>query len=63
MKHMKFGVSWELGLIVILIGSLINGLLIRADVGGLIRELMRLVIIFGIIIFVLGIGRRFRKGK
>ena len=58
---MRFRISWELGLIIILVGSLINGLLIRAEVGGLIRELMRLVIIFGIIVFILGIVRLFRK--
>ena len=52
---------WIIGLVVVLIGSLINGLLVQNEVGGFSREFMRFVILVGIGTFVFGIIKRSKK--
>lgn len=43
---------WQIGLLIVIFGGLLNAILIQNNIGGLVRELMRLVILtgFGILI-------------
>ncbi len=50
--------TWQLGLVVVLVAGLINGLLISAGIGGIIRELARLSILVGMGVLVFGLIRR-----
>lgn len=52
---------WPIGLIVVVVGSFINGLLIRNDIGGLPREGMRLIVLIGIGIFIFGLFKALKK--
>ncbi len=52
---------WQVGLIVFILGGLVNAVLIRAGIGGLLRELMRLVILSGLGIFIFGLVKNFQK--
>lgn len=58
---MKSKNLWVIGLIVVLVGSLLNGILIRGGIGGVIRELMRLVILAGVFLLIFGLIRRSKK--
>ena len=52
---------WQKGLLIFFISGLINTVLINANVGGIPRELMRLMILMGLAIFIVGLFRR-KKG-
>ena len=52
---------WQVGLIVFILGGLVIAVLIRAGIGGLLRELMRLVILSGLGIFIFGLVKNFQK--
>ena len=49
---------WQIGLLIFILGGLINTLLMRASVGGLPRELARLSILIGLIVLVVGLFKR-----
>ncbi len=49
---------WQKGLLVFLIGGIINAVLIKYGVGGIVRELMRLVILAGLGIMIYGFIKR-----
>lgn len=49
---------WQKGLLTILIGGLINAALIKYEIAGVIRELMRLVILAGFGVLVFGLIKR-----
>lgn len=49
---------WQVGLIIVLVGSLTNGLLVSFNIGGLVREGMRLVIIIGMGLLVFGLIKK-----
>lgn len=46
---------WKIGLLTVIIGGLINAILIKNEIGGIIRELMRLFILSGIGLFIFGL--------
>ncbi len=52
---------WQIGLIVFILGGLINSVLIRAGVGGILRELMRLSVLAGLVLFVIGLIKRSKR--
>ena len=52
---------WIVGLVIIFGGSLINGLLIRNEIGRLIREAACLTILVGIVILIIGLIRKLKK--
>jgi hypothetical protein len=49
---------WQIGLILFIAGGIVNAVLINLEIGGLIRELARLLILSHIVIFVVGLTRR-----
>jgi hypothetical protein len=53
---------WKFGLILLIAGGTINAVLINLEIGGILRELTRLSIIVGFILFVFGLLRR-KKAK
>lgn len=53
---------WLIGLVIVIVGSLINGQLIVHNIGGLLRELMRLAILSGIAVFIFGIIKAVKGG-
>lgn len=52
---------WLVGLIVVLVGSFINGLLVRNDIVGILHEGVRLLTLIGIGMFVIGIIKVIKK--
>ena len=52
---------WHLGLLLVLLASLLNGLLIQYQITGLLREFMRLLILTGLVLFLLGLIQSFRR--
>ena len=54
---------WPIGLLVIILASFINGQLIAHHVGGMLRELTRLMILIGLGIFLYGLFLKFKKDK
>jgi len=58
---MKTNSIWIIGLIIVLFASCINGIFVQNDVGGLLREGMRLFILTGVAIFIFGIVKAIKK--
>jgi hypothetical protein len=56
-KKMKL---WQTGLIVLILGWLVNTAFMQAGIGGILRELARLITIIGLILLVIGLLRRNR---
>jgi len=54
-KRMKL---WQKGLIVIILGGLLNTVFMRAGIGGILRELSRLSVFVGLAILLIGLIRR-----
>lgn len=54
---------WMIGLLIIVVGSAANGLLVQNDVGGIIREMMRVIILLGTGLFFFGIIQKLKKSK
>ncbi len=54
---------WQIGLVVFILGGLVNAIFIHAGIGGLLREIARLTILAGLGILILGIVWNFRKDK
>jgi len=52
---------WHLGLLIVLLASLLNGLLVQYQIGGLLREFMRLLILTGLALFCFGLIQSFRR--
>ncbi len=52
---------WKIGLLSVIIGGLLNAILIQNDIGGILRELMRFVILSGFAILLVGIFKSFTK--
>ena len=52
---------WQIGLIIFIAGGVLNAILINLEVGGLFRELTRLLILSGLVIFVIGLITRKKK--
>lgn len=46
---------WKVGLLAVIIGGLINAILIQNEIGGIMREFMRLVVLSGVGMFIFGI--------
>jgi len=57
---MKFG---RIGLLIVILGGLINAILIQNNIGGLLRELMRLVILSGFGMLIVGLVKSIGKSK
>ena len=49
---------WQKGLIVIILGGLLNTVFMRAGIGGILRELSRLSVFVGLAILLIGLIRR-----
>ena len=49
---------WQIGLLVFILGGLMNTVLMKASVGGLPRELSRLSVLVGLVILVVGLFKR-----
>lgn len=49
---------WKKGLLIVIIGGLINTILMKNGIGGIGRELARLSILIGFAIFFIGLFRR-----
>ncbi len=54
---------WQVGLIIFILVGLINSVLIRAGIGGILRELVRLTVLAGLILFAIGLIKRSRKSR
>lgn len=54
-KSMKL---WQKGLLVIVLGGLLNTVFMKAGIGGLLRELSRLSVFVGLAILIVGLVRR-----
>ena len=52
---------WQIGLLVVIITSVVNGFLVKYEVGGIIRELARLVILLGLGLLIYGLFKRAKK--
>jgi hypothetical protein len=52
---------WLIGLVLVLAASFLNGILISQNIGGLLRESARFVILIGIFILALGLILQFKK--
>jgi len=46
---------WKKGLIVLVVGIVLNSILVSLGVGGLLRELTRLISLVGIVVTVIGL--------
>lgn len=53
---------WKIGLIIFVLAGLSNAVLIKYSIGGILREGMRLMILTGIAVFVIGLIKISRKG-
>lgn len=49
---------WQIGLLIFILGGLVNTILMKAGIGGPLRELSRLSILVGLVILILGLFRR-----
>ena len=53
---------WQVGLLLVISGSCVNGLLVTRGIHGLSREGMRLLILTGIVLFIVGLVKS-KKNK
>lgn len=61
---MKTFPLWLIGLILVVAASVINGQLISHQIGGIIRDLFRLLILIGLALFLIGMFQKLiRKNK
>ena len=49
---------WQIGLLVFIVGGLINTVLMNAGIGGLLRELARLSVLVGLVLLAVGLIKR-----
>jgi len=49
---------WQKGLIIFIVGGVINTILIQAEIGGILRELARLSVIVGLGVLVFGLIKK-----
>ena len=49
---------WKIGLFIFVLAGLINSVLVHYDVGGPFRELTRLSVLSGLVIFIVGLFKR-----
>ena len=49
---------WKIGLLTFILGGLLNAVLIKNEIGGIVRELIRLIILTGVALFIGGIARK-----
>jgi len=49
---------WQIGLLVFVLAAFLNGVLINFHIGGILRELMRLVVLIGLLTFIIGLMKR-----
>lgn len=52
---------WQIGLLIFIVGGIINSILVHYSIGGPIRELMRLSVLVGLALFVWGLFKRKKK--
>lgn len=52
---------WQIGLILWILAGLANAALIHFGVGGILRELMRLAVLAGLVLFIAGLIVRKKK--
>ena len=52
---------WQTGLLTIIISGLVNAVLIQNEIGGVLRELMRLTVLAGFALLVVGIFKALGK--
>ena len=53
---------WQIGLLIFILGGVINAVLVHFDIGGVPRELTRLFILSGLVLLVAGLIKR-KKAK
>ena len=49
---------WKIGLFIFVLAGLINSVLVHSDIGGPLREFMRLSVLAGLVLFIIGLFKR-----
>jgi hypothetical protein len=49
---------WQIGLIIFIASGVINTVLMNLEIGGILRELTRLSVLVGLVLFAVGLFRR-----
>ena len=52
---------WQIGLLIFILSGVVNAVLVHFDIGGLIREFIRLLILSGLVTLVIGLVKRKNK--
>ena len=53
---------WQIGFLVFILAGVVNAVFVHFDIGGPLRELARLSILIGLVLFIVGLFKR-KKAK